>query len=68
MSHRDYQKLIDRGRKAGLRTAELYQAMSAERTQEMGSAMGQTDGNGYVPSCGADGRPVFHPTGSTPRS
>ena len=64
MSHRDYQKLIDRGRKAGLRTAELYQAMSAERTQEMG----QADVNGYVQTCGADGRPVFQPSTISPRS
>jgi hypothetical protein len=64
MSHSEYQKLIDRGRKAGLRTAELYQAMSAERTQEMG----QADGNGYAPRCGADGRPVFQPSTSQPRS
>jgi len=58
--------MIDRGRKAGLRTAELYQAMSAERTQELGSTLGQADGNGYVPSCGQNGRPVFRP-GYQPR-
>jgi hypothetical protein len=64
MSHRDHQKLIDRGRKAGLRTAELYQAMSAERTQEMG----QADVNGYIQTCGADGRRVFKPSNDLPRS
>ncbi len=68
MTHTDYRKLIDRGRKAGLRTAELYQAMSAERTQGMGSSLGQTDGNGYASTYGADGRPVFQPGGNTPRS
>jgi len=68
MSHTDYRTMIDRGRKAGLRATELYQAMSAERTQEMSQAMGQGDCNGYVPSCGKDGRRVFRPIGSYPRS
>lgn len=68
MSHTDYRTLIDRGRKAGLSTAELYQAMSAERTHDVGTVIGRTDCNGYVPSCGLNGRPVFHPGSESPRS
>jgi hypothetical protein len=45
MKHTDYRTLIDRGRKAGLGTAELYRAMQAHRpeTNNLG-----TDGNGFA--------------------
>jgi len=66
MMHTKHAILLDRGRKAGLRTAELYQAMSADRTREI-TPQGQTDGNGYVSGYDSNGRPVFTP-GLPPRS
>jgi hypothetical protein len=67
MRHTDYRTLIDRGRKAGLRTAELYHAMAA-RPPEAGDAMpGQADGNGFVSAFNGLGQRVFRPTGTPGR-
>jgi hypothetical protein len=60
MSRMDYRTLIDRGRKAGLGTSELYSALGARRP-EANDQVGQTDGNGYVPDYGSNGRPYYHP-------
>jgi hypothetical protein len=61
MSHTDYRTLLDRGRKAGLRTSELYVAMSIRPPEASGYANGQSDGNGFVPGLGQNGRPVYRP-------
>lgn len=60
MSHMDYRTLVDRGRKAGLRTSELYQALSSRQAQP-GEAQGQADGNGYVRQVNVLGRSVLQP-------
>jgi hypothetical protein len=60
MSRTDYRTLIDRGRKAGLGTRELYTALTARRPEASDQA-GQTDSNGYVPDYGNNGRPLYHP-------
>ena len=60
MSGTDCRKLIDRGRKAGLGTFELYAALNARRPEASDQA-GQTDGNGYVPNYGGSGRPQYYP-------
>ena len=57
MSHSDYQRMIDRGRKAGLGTRELYSALGARRPE----AGDQQDGNGYVPGFGRNGQHVYRP-------
>jgi hypothetical protein len=57
----DYQRLIDRGRKAGLGTSELYRALGARRP-EVGDQLCRTDGNGFVNGYGARGERIFRPT------
>ena len=64
----DYRRLLDRGRKAGLNTRELYSAMSARPSEGSDLSPGQSDGNGYVSSYDDQGRLVFHPIGSDSRS
>jgi hypothetical protein len=67
MYHTDYRTLINRGRKAGLRTSELYNAISA-RPLELGDlASGQADGNGFVSGINQNGQRVFRPAGNYPR-
>jgi hypothetical protein len=60
MSRMDYRTLIDRGRKAGLGTYELYTALNSRRPEGSDQA-GQADGNGYVPDYGGNGRLQYHP-------
>jgi hypothetical protein len=55
--------MIDRGRKAGLGTGELYRALAAQPA-EGNLAPGQTDGNGFVPHVGPHGQRVYQPIGS----
>ena len=43
-----YQTLINRGRKAGLSTRELYSAMSGGHVDGGEQVSGQTDSNGFV--------------------
>jgi hypothetical protein len=45
MKHTDYRTLIDRGRKAGLGTNELYRAMQAHRPE---TETTNVDTNGFV--------------------
>jgi hypothetical protein len=66
MSHTDYRTLINRGRKAGLNTRELYQAIQGRRPEDDRS-LGETDGNGYVASYNQAGQRVYRP-GNQPRS
>jgi hypothetical protein len=61
MSRTDYRTLIDRGRKAGLGTSELYRALAASRPEGADPSHGQTDGNGFVSDYGQNGRRVYHP-------
>lgn len=61
MRHLDYRTLIDRGRKAGLTTADLYSAMTARRPEAADRNFGETDGNGFVTAFGRHGQNVFHP-------
>jgi hypothetical protein len=62
MRRADYRTLIDRGRKAGLQTAELYHAMSSVRSPADGRQLGQADGNGFVSVYDGQGQCVFRPT------
>jgi hypothetical protein len=68
MRHTNHQRSIDRGRRAGLGTAELYRAMSAGRGHEADPSLGRADCNGFVSTRDRDGRTVFHPAGETTRS
>lgn len=64
--HSTYAKLIDRGRRAGLQTRELYSAM-ASRQPLMGDSHSVrgvvADGNGYLPRYGRNGHIIYSPDG-----
>ena len=64
----DYRTLITLGRKAGLQTSELYQALSSRRPEAGDQAPGQADGNGFVSIYGRNGQRVFLPSPGHPRS
>jgi hypothetical protein len=68
MMHTDHRTLIDRGRKAGLRSTELYQAIAARPPELSDSPLGQSDGNGFVLGYNQAGRRVYRPAGDSPRS
>jgi hypothetical protein len=66
MSQTDYRTLLNRGRKAGLNTAELYSAMAARPTAGDGPT-GQADANGFVSGVDQCGQRVYRPAGAYPR-
>ena len=53
--------LLDRGRKAGLRTAELYTALATRAPEAGDHTAGQADGNGFILEYQTDGRRVYRP-------
>jgi hypothetical protein len=63
MRHLSDYTLIDRGRKAGLSTSELYSALSSRRPESGDRPAGSSDGNGFVSGVGAQGRPTYRPVG-----
>jgi hypothetical protein len=63
MSHSNYLTLINRGRKAGLGTADLYTALSTRPSEGVDESPGQVDGNGFVSTFNQQGKRVFRPTG-----
>jgi hypothetical protein len=68
MSHAtDYHTLINRGRKAGLNTQELYSAMAGRPPEGGDTVPGQADCNGYVSGYNQRGQRVYRPAGSYPR-
>jgi hypothetical protein len=64
MNHTDYHTLINRGRKAGLRTSELYQAILSHRPEGSDPGAGQTDCNGFISCYDQDGHRVYRPVKS----
>jgi hypothetical protein len=64
----NYDVLINRGRKAGLTTRELYSAMAARPAEGADRFLGQADCNGFVSSITQRGQRVYHPLGTPPRS
>lgn len=61
MSHSNFRRLLDRGRKAGLNTAELYRALSGRQPFPGDGAAGQPDSNGYVAQVQANGQRSYQP-------
>lgn len=59
MKHTDYRTLIDRGRRAGLRTGDIYRAIGAHRAEAGDASAGITDGNGYISGFNGHGQRVF---------
>jgi hypothetical protein len=68
MRRSGYHALINRGRKAGLRTVELYNALAARRPEESDASDGRTDGNGFVATFDHQGQRVYRPSGTQARS
>jgi len=67
MSRTDYRTLIDRGRKAGLGTSEMYRALASRQPEVGDHSQGRADGNGFVSGYGANGQRVYQPFLSYPR-
>lgn len=67
MTAMNHQTLINWGRKAGLRTSELYTALAARRPEAGDQVGGQADGNGFVSAYGEKGQRVYRPLGHYPR-
>jgi hypothetical protein len=59
-----YQALINRGRKAGLTTRELYSAMAGRPVEGCDDMLGRADCNGYVPSISPQGQRIYRPLGT----
>jgi hypothetical protein len=62
----EYNALVNKGRKAGLSTRELYSALST-RPAEVSDRIGQADGNGFVSGFNQHGQRVYRPVGGYPR-
>ena len=61
MPHTDYRTLLDRGRKAGLRTSELYPALASRPPEASDGLRSQADGNGFVLGYGRSGERIYRP-------
>jgi hypothetical protein len=61
MSRSSYRTLVDLGRKAGLRTSELYSVLATRPPEAHDPGQGQADSNGYVSGRSQTGRPIYHP-------
>jgi hypothetical protein len=61
MSHSDYRTLINRGRKSGLKTSELYSALASQPPVAGDLVNGGTDGNGFAPVFDPNGHAIFKP-------
>jgi hypothetical protein len=59
MGRSNHRTLIDRGRKAGLRTSELYGALVSSRPEGADLAPGTADSNGFVCSYDPQGQRVY---------
>lgn len=68
MSRTDLRTLIDRGRKSGLRTADLYGALTSRRPEGSDHASGRADTNGFVAAYSLSGRVVYQPISSGQRA
>ncbi len=58
-----YRTMIDRGRKAGLQTVDLYRALAGRSGGPDGRDGGQADQNGFVAAFNAAGRLEYRPAG-----
>jgi hypothetical protein len=60
VSTTDLRSLVDRGRRSGLHTGELYRAL-ASRLPRAGEVPGRVDANGFVPVLDPQSHPSFKP-------
>ncbi len=68
MSRSDFRTLIDRGRRAGLNTSEMYAAISTRHLDAPQPYLGRTDTNGFVSGYDVHGHQVYRPGGTNSRS
>ncbi len=61
MSHSNYRQLLDRARKAGLNTRELYRALAGRQVVPGDGPSGEPDSNGYVAQVQANGHCSYRP-------
>ena len=61
MRRSDYQTLLNRGRKAGLRTSELYGALNGRRPLAYEVGQSGRDGNGFRVCYDAHGNHTYQP-------
>jgi hypothetical protein len=61
MPRLDHHTLINLGRRAGLKTSELYSALASCRLTAHQVRAGSTDGNGFVPGYDAAGNQIYEP-------
>ena len=61
MPYNDRRAQIERGRKAGLQTSELYQALSSRPVSPQELTQEIVDENGYSVSLSSDGRVRYQP-------
>lgn len=59
MARSSYRRMLDRGRKAGLNSSELYRALSARQPSPSDDPIGRTDNNGYVARVQMNGQRTF---------
>src|SRR5262249_42898985 len=60
-SEMHYQTLVTQGRKAGLQTREMYQALSTRKPQAGDRPAGAADGDGYITLYGPNGQIIYRP-------
>ncbi len=58
----NYRTLLTQGRKAGLQTRELYQALASRRPETPDRPSAGTDCNGYISVYGPNGEVVYRPS------
>jgi hypothetical protein len=67
MGRTNHRTLVDRGRKAGLRTSELYGALVSSRPEGADLAPGVGDSNGFVCDYDQHGQRVYRQPGENPK-
>ena len=65
MNRSTMRRMLDRGRKAGLNTTDLYRALSSRPPSVGDTTPGQSDCNGYVTQIGANGQRSYVPASGT---
>jgi hypothetical protein len=66
--HTSYRALVNRGRKAGLTTGELYSALATRPAEGTDLTPGLLDENGFVTAYDKQGRRIFRPAAPSERS
>jgi hypothetical protein len=65
MNHTDCRTLIDQGRKSGLKTSELYSALTSRPANTSDFVKGPADSNGFAPTLDEHGHSIYKPQDGT---